>query len=319
MRGCDRRTMAEQQAKDYGTLSDREPAVSVVIPFYRGVEWLKEAVDSVCAQTRPVQEVIVVDDGSPEDVSSFLEEYGSRVTYRRTVNQGPAAARNVGIDLASGDFIAFLNSDDLWAPQKNEVRLSKMLELGAVWSHTSYELFDTDSVDRPVLRTVDVSGFTGTAFPRMLYSNPFATPSVMIQASVLKEDSALRFGRAMRYGQDQYLWMKMVLRYPVLAIGEPLVRVRMRGTNAALRARVQLRAKAVLRLRLESEEPGRFAELAGSARFAYRLCGIGEGALASLESRWPEQEARLEWASRALYAVPWVLFKANARRESRVR
>ena len=103
-----------------------------------------EAVESVLRQTLPVQEIIVVNDGSPEDVR-LLAEYGSSIVYREKANGGPAAARNAGIEIAVGDYVAFLDSDDLWRPDKNEKQLSAMERCGASWSHTGYELFDTES------------------------------------------------------------------------------------------------------------------------------------------------------------------------------
>ncbi|MDY5738280.1 MAG: glycosyltransferase family A protein, partial [Candidatus Onthomorpha sp.] len=67
--------------------------VSVIIPFYNGVDWLCEAVQSVLDQTYKNFEIIVVNDGSPEDVTKFLEKYGDKIIYHKQINQGPAAAR----------------------------------------------------------------------------------------------------------------------------------------------------------------------------------------------------------------------------------
>ena len=102
-----------------------DKTVSVVIPFYANANWLCEAVDSVLAQTYGNYEIIVVNDGSKEDVSDFLKKYGDKIKYYEKENGGAASARNEGIKRAEGDYIAFLDSDDLWTPQKLSVQLEQ--------------------------------------------------------------------------------------------------------------------------------------------------------------------------------------------------
>ncbi len=89
---------------------------SVVIPAYNRSVWLVEALESVFAQTVLPFEIIVADDGSTDDTLAVLEKYAGRVKALTQRNAGPAAARNLGINAATGDYIAFLDSDDLWFP-----------------------------------------------------------------------------------------------------------------------------------------------------------------------------------------------------------
>jgi len=89
---------------------------SAVIPSYNRSAWLTEALESVFAQTEPPFEIIVADDGSTDDTPEVLRRYGGRVKVLTQGNAGPAAARNLGIGAASGEYIAFLDSDDLWFP-----------------------------------------------------------------------------------------------------------------------------------------------------------------------------------------------------------
>jgi glycosyltransferase involved in cell wall biosynthesis len=93
-----------------------KPAISAVIPTYQRAELVGRAIDSVLAQSSPPVEVIVVDDGSTDDTPARLREYGDRVVTLRQDNAGGAAARNLGVRHASGDWIAFCDSDDLWRP-----------------------------------------------------------------------------------------------------------------------------------------------------------------------------------------------------------
>ena len=89
---------------------------SVVIPTYNRSAWLVEAIESALAQTEPPFEIIVADDGSTDDTLAVLEKFAGRVKVLTQRNAGPAAARNLGIGTAGGDYVAFLDSDDLWFP-----------------------------------------------------------------------------------------------------------------------------------------------------------------------------------------------------------
>src|SRR5581483_11408414 len=94
------------------------PLVSVIIPAWRAAHTIRRAVDSLVTQTRPPDEILVIDDGSPDDIASSLEPYGGRVTLLRRPHGGAGRARNHGLDHAHGDLIAFLDADDHWEPQK---------------------------------------------------------------------------------------------------------------------------------------------------------------------------------------------------------
>jgi glycosyltransferase involved in cell wall biosynthesis len=98
--------------------SDRTPQVSVVIPAYNCAAYIGQAVDSVLNQTYANCEIIVVDDGSKDDTRLILENYGDRVRYIYQQNQGVSIARNSGIQLARGEFVAFLDADDFFLPDK---------------------------------------------------------------------------------------------------------------------------------------------------------------------------------------------------------
>ena len=94
------------------------PLISVIIPAYNAERYLSAAIDSVLAQTRPADEIIVVDDGSNDGTSRVEEVYRGQVRWLRQANQGSAAARNRGVAAASGELLAFLDADDLWVPEK---------------------------------------------------------------------------------------------------------------------------------------------------------------------------------------------------------
>lgn len=101
--------------------------ISVIVPLYNTRPYIAEAVDSILAQTRPADEIIVVDDGSTDGGADLLARYGSRVRTIRQSNAGPASALNRGIAEADGDTIAFLDADDLWAREKLELQAAVLL------------------------------------------------------------------------------------------------------------------------------------------------------------------------------------------------
>lgn len=95
-------------------------AVSAVIPAYNAAGCVGRAIRSVLAQTRPVIEILVIDDGSCDDTSSVAERFGPPVRVIRQANAGPSAARNRGAWAARGEWLAFLDADDTWLPPKLE-------------------------------------------------------------------------------------------------------------------------------------------------------------------------------------------------------
>jgi len=96
------------------------PRVSVIIPTYNRAQMLVECLESVISQTFTDYEVIVIDDGSTDDTGELVKPYLDRIEYIKHENKGNAAARNSGLDIARGELIAFLDSDDLWLPGKLE-------------------------------------------------------------------------------------------------------------------------------------------------------------------------------------------------------
>ena len=119
---------------------NERPTVSVIIPVFNGERFLAEAIDSVLVQTLPPKEIIVVDDGSTDRTSAVVSALSAtasvpiHASYQE--NQGPAAARNLGVARASGDMIAFLDADDIWLPDKTAHQLAALAahpEAGAAW------------------------------------------------------------------------------------------------------------------------------------------------------------------------------------------
>jgi glycosyltransferase involved in cell wall biosynthesis len=126
-------------------------SVCAVIPAYNAEAYIGPAIDSVLSQSVPVEEIIVVDDGSKDGTCAVVESYGSRVRLLRQKNQGPSAARNLAVGESNSEFVAFLDADDLWHPQKIERQLEKLANSpGAVLCYTGLLNFsDVEGWERP--------------------------------------------------------------------------------------------------------------------------------------------------------------------------
>jgi glycosyltransferase involved in cell wall biosynthesis len=108
----------------------QRPTFSVIVPTYNRLDFLKQALSSIWAQTFRDYEVVVVDDGSNDGTQQYLQELGNKVWAIRQANSGPGAARNIGVREARGDYVAFLDSDDLWFPWTLEIFARAIREHG---------------------------------------------------------------------------------------------------------------------------------------------------------------------------------------------
>lgn len=283
--------------------------VSVIIPFYTNVNWLREAINSVLQQSYKNFEIIVINDGSKEDMTCFLKEYSKKIIYVEEKNKGAAAARNKGIDVASGKYIAFLDSDDIWEKEKLEKQVEYMEANKLVWSHTSYSIFGEIAKSK----NIDVSYFKGMTFPLSIISNPIATPCVMIRSSEIKNDKELRFNEKMKSGEDTFLWVKISIKYRLGIINESLTKVRIRGSNAALLAYSQIRARAQIWEEIENSEfRNNLCNLDFSIKFAYKYCYI----LYKIINIFEVKNTRkvFDFVCKILYLLPWIIFKLNKRK-----
>lgn len=288
--------------------------VSVIIPFYKNIDWLKEAIESVLSQTFKPFEIIIINDGSPEDISDFISKYKFHIKYIQKKNEGPAKARNLGIERSSGDYIAFLDSDDIWLPEKIETQLKLMIENSSVWSQTSYYTFKNE--DKLNLRTYelkDTSSYNGKIYPLTLASNPIGTPCVMIKGDMIRQDKNLRFNSNMQYGEDSYLWINLALKYPLLSVKDPLTLVRIRGENAALNIKVQLQAKAEIgQIIKKNKNLYHFNTLPIILKIAFNISILSNEILKIFEKKMQKKiRAKIVWS--CFYFVPWILFKTYAK------
>jgi len=209
--------------------------ISVVIPFYNRVGWTVEAIRSVLRQTHQNFEILLIDDGSTDDLTSLFNFTitDPRIKYIRQDNAGPAVARNYGIKLATGRYIAFLDSDDFFLPEKLAAQLRYMEENRFLVSHTSYLRLD---LELNPLGAVSAAYFSGDIFPRVISSCPIAMPTVMASAELLKKNF---FPEYLHIGEDVCLWITLASKCEWGAIETPLSSVRVGPSTAACDPRKQ--------------------------------------------------------------------------------
>lgn len=213
------------------------PAVSIILPTYDRLAYLREAVQSVLDQTAGDWELIVVDDGSTDESVAWLESLQEpRVSVVREQHTGNRSAiRNLGVERARGRWIAFLDSDDRWHPEK----LQRQLALHGAnpryrWSYTGYRLIDaTGSVRVPPTSHKPWHARSGWILEReiALEAN-IALPSVMIDRAFFREAGG--FDETFFWAEDQELWFRLAKRAECGVVDEPLLEIRLHRSPSAL-------------------------------------------------------------------------------------
>lgn len=202
--------------------------VSVVIATHNRVSQVKVALDSVLEQTERVREIIVVDDGSTDDTRTLLAGYGNRIRPIFQSQSGASAARNRGVAEARGEWIAFLDDDDVWLPAKIAQQMAVARQdprFGLVYC-SDYAVDD----DLRILRTRAAAAENqGDVFERLLIRNFIFTSCVIARRDLVEE--AGRFDPQLRFAQDWDLWLKIAAKRPAGCVFEPLVLYRQSPTG----------------------------------------------------------------------------------------
>jgi len=217
-------------------MQNGNPVVSAVIPTYNRAHVICDAVESILAQTYPHIETIVVDDGSKDDTLARTEQYGDRIRVISQANAGPAAARNRGIAIAQGELIAFLDSDDLWLPEKTERQVALLERAGkSVPCCLSNIMMKWNSGDRA---SFDIA-FLKPSTEEGVWLNVdevLATRFVLFNQGIIIRREVLErigvFDESIRYLEDVEFPLRLSLEGPWAFIETPLVTWRESMTNS---------------------------------------------------------------------------------------
>jgi glycosyltransferase involved in cell wall biosynthesis len=204
--------------------------VSVVIPFYNRCETTIKAVESVLRQSYDNIEVLLVNDGSTEDITKIQNLVRVHENVRLIdveKNSGPAFARNIGIEESTGEYIAFLDSDDEFVENKIKLQLTKMVSHNPVISYTTY--IRRDDQKETIMRD---SQLTGLVVPKIISGASIATPTVVVSRKFLL-DNDIRFREDIRLGEDSCFWLEVAKYSEILLVDEPLTIVNVDTNSAA--------------------------------------------------------------------------------------
>lgn len=281
-----------------------KPLVSVVIPFYSHKKWLIEAIESVITQTYKNYEILVVNDGSPEDISDVEKKYSNIVNFIYQENGGPSKARNTGIEKSCGKYIAFLDSDDIWLEDKLKNQVFQMESNNSKWSQHSYEMFWEES-NKKRIEITEIH--QGNVYKDCFISFKVQTSTVVVRRDVLIENK-IRFPLDKRFGQDLAFYKDIAKLYSLDYIEGCYSRFRIRGNNAGFRAEVQLANRAMVWEDIqESEDIQRI--LPRRIILAYRLAHTNYRIYRAI-TKSVDNSKVLEWISGILYINPYVIFKS---------
>ncbi|AFZ00461.1 glycosyltransferase family 2 protein [Calothrix sp. PCC 6303] len=205
------------------------PKVSVIIPAHNAIKYLPKSLETVFEQTFKDWEVLIINDGSTDGIEKWASEItDTRVTLIVQSHQGVSIARNHGISLSQGEYIAFLDADDLWEPTKLEKQvkyLDNHLHVGLVYTWTAF-------VDESAKATgrVSSSNAEGKIWLQLLENELIpCTSTVMIRRDCF--DDVGMFESTLTHAEDLELWVRISKKYPVAVIKEVLTQYRQHGNN----------------------------------------------------------------------------------------
>lgn len=253
--------------------------ISVVIPAYNNGRYIRRSIDSVLAQTVAPLEIIVVDDGSTDNTAEEVQHYGQAVRYIRQDNAGASAARNTGVEAAAGDWIAFLDADDEWLPDKLKLQTALLKRNpNLVWTTGNYiECLCEEQRGAERIRQKDyINLLCGNEFFVNLFESiqfqPWGcTDCLLIQKNVLLE--AGMFCVELPMANDIDMWFRIAYQYPQIGFSpEPLAVYHLSVADSIVKKYrlVSLYADFIQRHLTLAEEQGTLQQFRPAAAFMMR-------------------------------------------------
>lgn len=247
-----------------------EPLVSVVIPTYNHAQFLPAAIESVRAQTYPHVEIVVVDDFSTDNTEQVMAQYSAPdTTYIKSANKGiVATSRNVGTRAAKGEYIAFLDADDVWEPNKLELQLPHLSDPSVVavasdLRYTGARRYSQSRLGR------GSAGYREYRHQEIARGNPVATSSVVMRRVDLDGVGGFDEAPEFRFIEDWELWLRLTVDRSIRVLHEPLVIYRIAATERPRIPILTNRFKVIDKhLKLGNLTPGDAAAAASSVHFA---------------------------------------------------
>jgi glycosyltransferase involved in cell wall biosynthesis len=194
--------MTPETQETSGTRAAGAPTVSVIIPAYNAAGFVSRAIESALAQTHPPLEILVIDDGSKDATSEVVARFAPPVRLLRQPNGGPAAARNHGAREARGEWLAFLDADDRWLPEKLAGQLARATDPGVA---LVYSRLPVDPAPNHGGRVIPPVADFATLWRR----NYLITSAVMVRLAVFERHGGFDEDRALIGVEDYNLWLRL--------------------------------------------------------------------------------------------------------------
>lgn len=206
-----------------------KPVVSVIIPSYNSAAYLAETINSVLTQkgihALYELEVLVVDDGSTDITAEVVAEFGDKIQYKRIANSGrPAVPRNIGASLAKGEYLAFLDADDVWLPTKLQTQFKQFMnnpKLALVSSNA--RRIDEHGKELGGLVVIDKLLPPAVNLVNLIQLNFICTSATMVKTDVFKQLGGFNEALELRAVEDYELWMRIAAVSPIEYLRDALV------------------------------------------------------------------------------------------------
>lgn len=207
--------------------------VAAIIPCYNHGRFLAESIESVLNQTYQDVELVVVNDGSTDETRAVAASFGERIRYLEHENQGLCASRNKAIEATDSRYLAFLDADDQWHPDKlaRQIPLLEADEdVGLV--HTDGFVLTEQGMGERILARAEPAGLSGKLFERLLMGNPILGPSVVVRRSCLEKVGL--FDEHLGGCGDWDLWLRICRRWKAVYVPEPLLYYRRHASSVSM-------------------------------------------------------------------------------------
>ena len=205
-------------------MSERDPLVSVIIPTFNREAYLREAIASVFAQSYSNWELIVVDDGSTDGTRADLVSLTDRRMHVVPLEHcgNPARLRNVALARAAGRYVAFLDSDDMWMPEKLELQIGDLMgHPDRRWSYTYCKRIDQYGAEVPLPRGKRWRPYAGCILEALIAADAWvAMPAVVVEREAMRGIGG--FDETLLFCEDYDAWLRLSMRWPASVLARPL-------------------------------------------------------------------------------------------------
>ena len=188
------------------------PLVTVIMPVYNAERYMEQSIESIIAQTYQKWELLIVDDGSTDSSVQIMQEYCSKdrriQMILSTGNEGVASARNKGIQAAKGEYIAFLDSDDLWKAEKLEIQIHYMQEHNCGFVYSAYDVIDEKNVYQKTITPY----WDKVSYKKLLNTNIIACCTAVIKSEYIKDNLVPQLKH-----EDYATWLNILKNHQLIA------------------------------------------------------------------------------------------------------